>query len=252
MHLNGYLGSLFSPWCGPNHASAEYALSVAQQQNCLYRLDTPDESLSGLSAGQLFLHLEYTLTTLFQRLYRRNLLIHGACVARNGEGALFTGDHGIGKTTLALTAISSGMQALTDDVAILTDDLSRVIGFPRPFKVTADTWRMHPRVVPQDTPSIPCTEDVTYVCFYKPHGRYYAKQANLRMVIFPVRHDGKLKWRRLGETEALRRLLPQGFNFYQRGDTLIGEILELLRIAPPYELLYRDHWEAIGQVKALL
>ena len=249
--LNDTLLSLFVSWQVKNGPTPSYHL-VIEGKCRQYHLHTPDGIILCSDERELFLHLEYRLTGLFQNLFSRNLIIHAACVERNGNGVLLVGGHGSGKTTLALTAISSGMRALTDDVAILDTDLPQVIGFPRPFKVNAHTWSMNPQVVPGDCPFIPCSDDITYVFFYKPENRYYTEKARLKVILFSIRHEGSTEIQPLGETDALRRILPQGFNFYMRKETLVGELLDLFRIAQPYELLYSDHWDAIAKVNDML
>jgi hypothetical protein len=37
-----------------------------------------------------------------------------------------------------------------------------------------------------------------------------------------------------------------------RKETLVGEIMNLFRIAQPYELRYGDHWDAIAKLKEIL
>jgi hypothetical protein len=249
--LNDSLFNLFTPWQMENGSTPLYNLSV-ERNEFGYTLHTPDGIHNCGDERELFISLEYGLTLLFQRIYERNLLIHASCIERDGKGALLIGEHGSGKTTLALTAISSGMHALTDDVAILSPDLHEVIGFPRPFKVEHHTRDMIPSLIFLKSPAIPCSEDLTYFCFYTPEGRYYVEKTQLKYIFFPRRHNGPTELRPLGETEAMRLILHQGFNFYLRKETLVGELLDLFRIAPPYEMLYSDHWNAIWKVNSVL
>jgi hypothetical protein len=248
--LDDILYPLFAPWQGID-PSPIHSIEI-QNEESEYLLVTPNGDVSCQTIGDLFANLEYTLTELFQSIFKDDFLVHASCIDNHGAGALFVGNHGSGKTTLALTAISSGLKALTDDVAILKKGSAQVVGFPRPFKVATDIWNISPPVVPADCTYFQCFDDLYYVHFYQPE-KHFSKSTRLKHVLFSVRGDnGPTSIRELGETEALRRLLPQGFNFYMRKETVIGEAIELLRAAPPLEICYSDHWDAIARVKDLL
>lgn len=248
--LDDILDPVFAPWQGVDPSPVHSV--VIRNEDSVYILSTPNGDIQCQTVGELFANLEYALTELFQDIFKTELLVHASCIDYLGAGVLFVGNHGSGKTTLALTAISSGLQALTDDVSILKKGTNQVIGFPRPFKVAADIWNITPPVVPPDCPSFHCFDDLHYVHFYQPVG-HYAKSTRLKHVMFSVRGgSGPTAIHELGETEALRRLLPQGFNFYMRKETVIGEVIELLRAAPPLEICYSDHWDAIARVKDIL
>jgi HPr kinase/phosphorylase len=53
--------------------------------------------------------------------------IHGTCVAINGDGVLFRGPPGSGKSDLALRIIDSGGQLIADDQTIITRMGDRII-----------------------------------------------------------------------------------------------------------------------------
>ena len=56
----------------------------------------------------------------------------------------------------------------------------------------------------------------------------------------------------MGETEALRKILPQGFNFYMKKDGCVTDLLELLRYAHPLEIVFSDHRDAIRMISDVL
>jgi hypothetical protein len=246
--LNDFIMNLFTPWQG-NSSLPLYQIEI-KQKGSEYLLIAPHDTISCTHSNDLFTKLEYTLTQLFQDIFEQNLLIHASCVDKEGNGALFIGPHGIGKTTLALTAISSGLRALTDDLAIINES-HQVIGFPRPFKVLRDIWNFEPSVVPSNCHSFACSNEMKYLNFYEP-SVYYSEGTNLKHLIFPSRGNKTTRIVKMGETEALERLLTQGFNFNKRKNTIVGELIELLRVAPPIELQYDDHWDAIERVKNIL
>lgn len=95
-------------------------------------------------------------------LHRRGLLVlHASAIALSGQGAIFMGDKGAGKSTTASALIRAGHELLTDDVVAI--DLSEpdqpmiVPGFPQ-IKLAADAAAAIPlgqaRVRPQAHPAI--------------------------------------------------------------------------------------------------
>lgn len=248
--LNDIIHNMFLPWryedCSPTYEV------IIKRSGKGYSLQAPDVDTLCLDKETLVTNLEYTLTLLSQKIFDTYIQIHASCVDFNGNGVLFLGSHGSGKTTLALTAISNGFKALTDDITVLCEDHQSVIGFPRPFKVTDNTWNMYPRIVPEDCPYYKFSEDNTYVFFYIPQGSYYADETRLKHIVFPVRRKGPADIRQMGETEALRKILVQGMNFYLKEDGCVNDVLKLLRTAPPLEIAFSDHWDAISKLRDIL
>lgn len=248
--LTNIIQSMFSPWHGED-CSPTYEVIIKRTKKG-YILTTPIFSTTCQDDKTLSSNLEYALTLLSKKILTQHIQIHASCVDFNGNGALIVGSHGAGKTTLALTAISSGLKALTDDIAVISEDFQHVTGFPRPFRVTYNTWNMFPCLVPKDCPYLKLSNGFTYVFFYRPQGRYYVDKTRLMHIIFPVLRDGHTEIKEIGETETLRKILPQGFNFYMKKDAFVMDLLRLIRHATPFEIVYSDHWEAIRMISDML
>jgi len=88
--------------------------------------DSDEEDIRVFLLGSVFAAL------LHQRGY---LVLHGSCIEINGDGILFTGVSGVGKSTLAAAFHKKGYKILTDDVCaikISQTGIPMVIpGFPR-------------------------------------------------------------------------------------------------------------------------
>lgn len=79
------------------------------------------------------IRLYFLGSTLAAILYQRNWIpLHASGILdRQGQVWLFTGDSGVGKSTLLYTLVQLGYQPFTDDVCIL-----------KPFDHTTDTWAL--------------------------------------------------------------------------------------------------------------
>ena len=249
-HLNSVVFSLFSPWQGEGF-SQTYEVVISRLKSG-YDLKTPFGTTFCRDTGTILAQLEYTLTLLSQKILNRYIQIHASCIDLNGNGALLVGPHGVGKTTLALAALSNGFKALSDDVTVLSEDFYHVTGFPRPFKVNDSTWSLSSSFVPKVCPSMRAYVDLTYVFFYIPSGHYYTDKTRLKYIIFPIRHSGSTKINEIGETEAMRKILLQGFNFNIRKDLIIQNLLTILRNTSLLEIAYSDPMDATGKLRVIL
>jgi hypothetical protein len=248
--LNEMIYNMFSPWYG-KECLPTYEVSI-NRENKGYILTSPLLNARCENEKSLSVNLEFALTLLSQKILAHHIQIHASCVDFDGSGALLVGSHGAGKTTLALTAISSGLKALTDDIAIIRDGLHHVMGFPRPFRVTDSTWKLLPRIVPEECPYYQTLNGLTYVFFYMPRERFYVSNTRLKHILFLNRQETASEIREMGETEAMRKILIQGFNFYMKKDGCIKDLLTLIRNAPPLEIMYNDHWDAIGMIRDIV
>ena len=147
-HLNNLIESLFAPW-NCDSISSSYDISIISQKTG-YILKTKSGSKQCYNQYELISQLEFAITLLSQNILSKYIQIHASCIEKNGHGILFVGDHESGKSTLALTAISSGFKALTDDIAVLDINKRCVIGFPRPFKATENTFNIKPNMIPEE------------------------------------------------------------------------------------------------------
>jgi hypothetical protein len=76
----------------------------------------------------------------------RVVLIHAACVARNGRGALLAGDSGAGKSSLAYACARRGWSYCSDDASALVRCVRDrvVMGNPRTFRFRASAGSLFP------------------------------------------------------------------------------------------------------------
>lgn len=249
--LTALLPRFFAPWLvknNPGGTGTAFTITVTRGNNA-YHITAPlSSTISCSTIPEIAMRFEEILTECAISMLEPALLIHSAAVDLNGKGALIAGDHGTGKTTLTLTALSSGFRALSDEIGVILDDSRSVIGFPRPFHVSANVMRLRPPVLPDKSEPYRLTDDFSFVFF----DRYYQPSTSLSCIIFPDRRPGKTIIRETGELEAFRRLLPLGFNFYRAPDGRAGDLARLLKTVKAFTIQYEDHWEAIDGIREII
>lgn len=112
-------------------------------KNLLSHIVDFNEKTVGIKWLRRFLYQKYMTAVraalhlpLFYLLESKGfLLLHGSAVSRNGEGYLFLGAGGTGKTTLALDlVINHGFNFLAEDFLIIKDD--EMYAFPEKVRVS--------------------------------------------------------------------------------------------------------------------
>ena len=84
---------------------------------------------------QLFRFLEWQLDIFLAAAVTKSFLLHGGAVAKNGEGSLFLGESGSGKSSLTLAMLERGYQYYTDDLVIIDPKKAELSPFPKPFSL---------------------------------------------------------------------------------------------------------------------
>ncbi|RVT43416.1 HprK-related kinase A [Sphingobium algorifonticola] len=79
----------------------------------------------GLLAAEMGMNLQMALG------WRRHLLLHAACVEKDGRALLMTGESGSGKSTLAAMLGERGWRFMGDEFALLDPATGAVHAFPR-------------------------------------------------------------------------------------------------------------------------
>ncbi len=77
---------------------------------------------------------------------RRMLGVHAGAVAIGGRAVILAGPSGRGKSTLTLGILRHGGALLSDEMAVIVDDGTTVLPFPRSIHVRPATLRMFPEL----------------------------------------------------------------------------------------------------------
>jgi hypothetical protein len=171
-------------------------------------------------------------------------LIHAFAAACNGRALLLVGDIGSGKTTSGISLLRAGWRLISNDSPLLSQaNLVEALAYPGLLSAYPDTLRRFPELAPiADTaPSqnvIPERRKTTFTA-ESIYPNTWIAAAPIGAIIFPhVAHRVTHEVQKLGEAEALRRLLPHAID---RWDTeYIPQHLQLLRAlasgAPAYQV----------------
>jgi HprK-related kinase A len=83
----------------------------------------------GLLAAEMAMNLQLALGE------RRFLLIHAACVERDGRALILTGESGSGKSTLSALLMAAGWRFMGDEFVLLDPETGFAHPFPRPVSL---------------------------------------------------------------------------------------------------------------------
>ena len=184
--------------------------------------------------------------------YSDVVLVHAACVARQGRGLLLCGSSGSGKSTLAYACARAGWTYLTDDSTVLLQDSRdgeartkhNVFRF-RPEAVTLfpELDGFKESIPPHGKPTV----EVPASAF---SGMATASRCRIACIVFlDRRREGSALLRPLAAAEALGRLMHEMPDYGQGARHRQEETLASLAAAPAYELRYHAIADAIALLR---
>jgi len=103
----------------------------------------------GLLEGGHFILTDLLMAPLMEMLKRRGFFgLHAAALVKEGEGYLFPGGAGSGKTTIALSLVKQRLQYLADDKLLVTAGRNGLVAlaFVRHFNIDPDISRHFPEL----------------------------------------------------------------------------------------------------------
>jgi serine kinase of HPr protein (carbohydrate metabolism regulator) len=232
---------MFLPW---QSSSVRADLEINIEKNSSgCSITIPGKCSSIFETGMFVSVLEQAITNTAIDILGDHLLIHSAVIDHEGTGVMIAGDHGTGKSTLALASLSHGWKILSDEVAIIGDRIA-VKGFPRPLRILPDIVSMYPSIIPGECPVSVSSDGIAHVHYYCGNG-YYKAESVLEYLLFPVYGKGETGIRQIGQSEAMERFLKQGFNFYLHEDRLLRELTGFIKQLTCYEMNYQHSSKAI-------
>ncbi|MFO0972186.1 MAG: hypothetical protein U1A27_01935 [Phycisphaerae bacterium] len=173
------------------------------------------------------------------------LLLHAACLERDGAGLVLAGQPESGKSTLAAALLLSGWRYLSDEFALVEPASGWIDAYPKALSLKGGTvallrrggWRVPaPRVC-----RVPGVGPVSVLPPTRVRADAVAARCPVRTIVFPrVTPGGESTLRPVSEADALMRLNRCCFNFldYRAGGIRILE--NLVRQADCHELCTSD------------
>jgi hypothetical protein len=181
-------------------------------------------------------------------------LIHGAAVARNGEGIALCGPSGSGKSTLTAGLAGAGFDYLADDLVAIAAPGGTIVPWPVPISVKPGSFEVLTRHRPDLTRAPRYrTKGVEARLLVPPPTAWNAAPVRLRRLVFPRFTAGATAGlQRISTFQAIERLLLDRIWI---GNPITADrvtaLLTLLSDTPAYVAIYGTLDDGIHLVEDL-
>ena len=197
----------------------------------------------GLLAAEMAMNLQLALG------HRRHLLLHAACVEKDGRALVMTGQSGSGKSTLSALLMARGWRLMGDELALLDLDSGAIHAFPRLISlknasidaVAGERWGPRLEGTPKGT-----------IRHLVPDARAIAAMdapAMPALILFPS-FGFAAEQRALPPSEVFVRLTHASTNYTALGERGFAALTRLVRDTPALAIDYPDTDTALAMVDA--
>ena len=209
------------------------------RRNCVFKL-SGDSPFLPMEIGHAHALFEWGLNWTIGSYAHNFLILHSAVLERNGTGVIFAAESGSGKSTLAAELSLRGWRLLSDEMALVDEDL-QLVPCPRPVSLKNQSigviTERHPSAmfgpVANDTHKgsiahlIVPLESIVRSC----------ETALPRKIIFPKWKAGAdLRIDSVGSGQTALRLIDQSFNYPLLGKAGFVRLAELVSVAEAWEI----------------
>jgi hypothetical protein len=193
--------------------------------------------------------LPHLVTVLFVRCceaLKERLLFHAAVIAGGGRAAIFPGEAGSGKTTLAVALMARGYRVFSDELAVLNVESLCVSPLPLPMSIKSGSAEPLSRLYPGLADSaIHLRSDGKKVRYLSPTaiGRTGTADgsAPLAVLVFPMYIKGAInRLVAVDQVEVLRRLAKAGSSNRDLTRRDVDAMVSLAKTRPCYEFIFGD------------
>jgi HprK-related kinase A len=200
----------------------------------------------GLLAAEMAMNLQLALG------HRRHLLIHAACVERDGRALLMTGESGSGKSTLAALLSARGWRLMGDELALLDLHSGEIHAFPRLVSLKNESIAAVQAAIPsarfgpllRDTPK----GDIRHLV---PDARAVATMttpATPALILFPS-FGFDLATRMMPRSEVFVRLTQASTNYVALGERGFRSLIGLVEKVPALAVDYADTETGVAAIE---
>lgn len=151
---------------------------------------------------------------------RELFLIHGAALARDGEGILIPGFTGGGKTTLSLSLARKGFQFLSDDRPFLRERKGGfdLLAFPEDIDVTDQTISFYPEIDGLPSHYFKTGSRKKRFRIEEVYPGSILRACHPKILLFPkIVTEEKSRLEPIHRIEAIERLLPHTLLVFEQG-----------------------------------
>ena len=179
--------------------------------------------------------------------------LHSGGVVRNGFAVLLVGPSGAGKSTLVVRLVLDGFSLLSDDEVWIDPASGLVHPTPRSLLLKESAWELFPQ---HRDKFMECGEEGVRSWWLnaddlRPGCRAAPSPIWALIVVTPPSGDGP-SLERIGQTEALTRVLAESMNFPDMRDAGLSVLLNVVRSARLFRLTNGDLDHCARLVSAVL
>jgi hypothetical protein len=167
---------------------------------------------------------------------------HAAAVAWQGRAVLMPGSSGAGKTTLTAHLVREGLQYLSDELCVVPDGSSDVVGLARPLGVKPGAWpTLEATLGTTGDSEVVSTNNGLLVRSTRLNASGAGGRTPLCAIIIPQRRPGYgVTLRPLSKGEASLALLANLVNARNLPDHGLAAVTQLARRIPAFAAEYED------------
>jgi HprK-related kinase A len=200
----------------------------------------------GLLAAEMAMNLQLALG------HRRHLLIHAACVERDGRALLMTGESGSGKSTLAALLSARGWRLMGDELALLDLDSGELHAFPRLVSLKNQSIAAVEAAIPQarfgplmrDTPK----GDIRHMVPDRRAVVTMTSPARPALILFPS-FGFEIATREMPRSEVFVRLTQASTNYVALGERGFRSLTGLVARVPTIAVDYPDTQAGVAAIE---
>ncbi|MBL8433042.1 MAG: HprK-related kinase A, partial [Dechloromonas sp.] len=201
-----------------------------------------------VAAGHAHALFEWGLNWTIGSFAHNYLILHSAVLETRGAGVLLSAVSGSGKSTLAAELALSGWRLLSDELALLDENLE-LIPCVRPVSLKNSSIDLIQSRHPEAVFGPPATNthkgSIAHLPAPGDSVRRGSENATPRLIVFPKWTDGaSLGIRAVGQGQAVMRLIDQSFNYSTLGASGFERLAGLVRSAEAWEIEYSSLDEA--------
>ncbi len=239
--------------CIASLPSAPRHIEISEDESgCFSISDNGEQSFHDLTRGELLAFLMDAVVRSLVTDMSSAVALHAGSIAHNHRSVLVAGGTGSGKSSLVAWLVDSGFAYLSDEVTVLTDGSSAILGLPRALV-------LKPGAVEQvqefrtfeGTPSVPAGSHVMQRPSEARLGAIRPYPCGL--IIFPrFAPKAGLSMEVLTPAQAGLRLFECNLNARNCADGGFAAITRLARLAPAVIVEYGDFADLTGRADALV